>query len=193
MAATRTGRATAGLPRSAKSSATNVGGALCRSAAGELASSGQQRPVDGDLPGDQGEEARSTAHRRRNERPTAPEQGGEFRGGRSDRYSARPGGFGAGGPPIGEDAVRQGTTGARLGERLARAGSPEWSCPESPAAGCFSSAETVRQVSGTDSRITLRPSAPHTFFTLNGFRSRLTVRPGHLPGCPGPRSAGPRR
>lgn len=79
----------------------------------------------------------------------ASEQGGWFRGGRGDRCPARPGGYGAGGHPIGEDSrssLCQGFRCRARGHGLAGAGeAPTGRRPQSPASGVFlSSAETVR-------------------------------------------------
>lgn len=79
----------------------------------------------------------------------ASEQGGWFRGGRADRCSARPGGYGAGGHPIGEDSrspLCQGSRCCARGHGLVGTGeAPTGRRPQSPASGVFlSSAGTVR-------------------------------------------------
>jgi len=90
-----------------------------------------------------------TGPRSPEKRSAASEQGGWFRGGRADRCSARPGGYGAGGHPIGEDSrspLCQGSRCCARGHGLIGTGeAPTGRRPQSPASGVFlSSAGTVR-------------------------------------------------
>ncbi|GHH86549.1 hypothetical protein GCM10018793_58810 [Streptomyces sulfonofaciens] len=80
-------------------------------------------------------------------RTATPEQGGWFRGGRSDRFAARPGGFGASGRPIGEEfRSRKLRMCARGHSRNAAGEATIRNRPQSPVDGVsLSSAENLRQ------------------------------------------------
>ncbi len=103
-----------------------------------------------------------------------PGTGGRFRGGRKDRNVARPGGFGAGDRPIGEEIQSPSGSGVREGTTRSKLGRPRPGVTHSPLwAGCISHlGRTYDRGCAEDRPRGPLSSTSHTFFTRSAARAR---------------------